>query len=182
MRTSVIWILLGLAFTSTAFAENSPAQLEASSASFDSELSHPNGLSLELLGRGGFYSVDYDRMISNSVALGVGFSYLSLNVYDFSSDNLFVSGFILPLYANFYFSPEPNHIFLTAGMDVILAYGRFSDSKVTNEGTGGGVIGTLGAGYEYRGRGGFLLRLTPYLVLAASRVYPSAGVSFGGTF
>src|SRR4051812_43194574 len=113
MKTKLAWAgwVVGMLGSSIpVWAENwnlldrRPTSYEASESIHNSNvaLDRPNALSLEIMGRGLLYSVDYDRSISYQVALGIGISIFSLN----SSLNE-ASGSIrmIPIYSNFYFSP-----------------------------------------------------------------------------
>jgi len=138
---------------------------------------NPNAISIELLGRGGLYSIDFDHMISNTVALGIGFSSWSFTFIDTESV------LIIPIYANFYSSPDTSRFFLTAGIDFIHA--SVTDSSGFGDGlsfTGSGVGAMLGGGYEFRGTGGFLFRAAPYLALGSGGAAVTGGLSFGYAF
>ncbi len=74
----------------------------------------PNAISAELLGRGFLYSINYDRSLNESFAIGAGFSYWSVS--SFASK---ASIFAVPVYGNYYFSPDSNRGFLTAGLDFV---------------------------------------------------------------
>jgi len=147
-------------------------------SSSDSSDSHGNALSLEVLGRGGLYSINYDHMISNYMAVGIGFSHWSFSFIDTDSIT------IIPIYANLYSSPKPNRAFLTAGVDVVFISETDSDGLGDGLGsfTESGAGAVLGGGYEYRGTSGFLFRAAPYLVVASGGIALTAGLSFGVTF
>ncbi len=129
-----------------------------------------NGMSLELLGRGLLYSFNYDRMVTDNIAVGMGVSH-----YSISSGDSNASAWILPVYANYYVTGGHNRWFLTGGADLAFASGNMgSDSKVS----GSGVAGVLGAGFEHRGDNGFLFRVAPY-ALVGKMSGGWIGVSFG---
>jgi hypothetical protein len=133
-----------------------------------------HNLSLELLGRGLLYSFNYDYMLTDDLALGAGFSRTSI-----SAGRSDASAWILPVYANYYFTPGKHRVFATGGANFVVASGTIdgSESKVT----GSGLAGVVGGGYEFRADNGFLFRAAPYLFVGkASGVW--AGLSLGYSF
>lgn len=129
-----------------------------------------NGMSLELLGRGLFYSFNYDYLLTDHLALGAG----AAN-YSMSSGSSSASAWIIPVYANYYLTGGKHRWFTTAGANLIFASSTVgNDSRVS----GSGVAGVLGGGYEYRGENGFLFRAAPYVFVGkASGAW--LGFSFG---
>ncbi len=116
-----------------------------------------HGISLELLGRGGLYSFNYDYMITDDLALGAG-----LATYSISSNGSNASAWVVPVYANYYITGQNHRLFVTGGADVVFSSGKLAgDTQVS----GSGLAGVLGAGYEYRGDSGFLFRAAPYLMV-----------------
>ena len=132
----------------------------------------PHAFSIEILGRGGLYSINYDRLVSEQLAVGGGLSYHSL------SGSLSGSIFLIPVYMNFYFTPGRKHAFLTGGADISIASG----TSGTNVFSGSGVLGIVGAGYEYRSEGGFLFRLAPYVAFSGTGSTVTLGLSVGTVF
>lgn len=114
-----------------------------------------HAVSLELLGRGLLYSLNYDYLITDDVAVGAGVS-----TYSISSGSASASAWLFPIYANYYFTQGPHRWFASGGANLIFASGSVGgDEKVS----GSGVAGVLGGGYEYRGDSGFLFRAAPYV-------------------
>src|SRR4051812_18289452 len=74
----------------------------------------PNAIAGELFGRGLLYSINYDRSLNDSFAIGAGFSYWSVSSY-YSKTSVVV----VPVYGNYYFSPDSHRGFLTAGLDFV---------------------------------------------------------------
>lgn len=159
-------------------AENSKRLPTSVTPAIESSASEPaepheyrrNGMSLELLGRGLLYSLNYDYLVTDSLALGAGVAN-----YSFSSGSSSASAWIIPVYANYYLTGGKHRWFATGGANVILASGSAGgDDRVT----GSGVAGVLGGGYEYKSDGGFLFRAAPYVFVGkASGAW--LGVSFG---
>jgi hypothetical protein len=148
-----------------------------------------NAISLELLGRGGLYGVSYDREIIESIALGAGFSKWSLG--DVGSGT--ISVLAIPVYGNYYFGSRKHRAFLTAGaawcrvtvnLDGVFdgLFGVPTEEVSTGPETATFLIGTAGGGYEFRGDGGFLFRLSFYAMVARESVAPFGGLSLGYAF
>lgn len=140
-------------------------------------LQRPNAISLELLGRAFGYSLNYDRSVSKHFGLGAGFEYLS------ASDGFMnVTIIMVPLYANYYFSPNNSRFFLTSGFD--LAFVKASVTLLTDTSVSASTMGIapfIGGGYEYRADGGFLFRVAPYVFVGkVIRIW--LGLSFGVAF
>ena len=153
----------------------------------------PNGLSIELAGRGGAYSFNYDRAFGNRALLGVGLSYLSLTAVGNTAQLT-----TIPVYANYYvYNSGIHRPFLTGGVTILhlsvksegLEFGASgslnaqgnSDSELGSGGgdvnygmkgfvdvgeLGGGTIPVpvMGVGHEIRSRGGYLLRAAGYVL------------------
>lgn len=140
-------------------------------------LSRPNAISLETLGRGVLYSVNYDRSLGKSVSLGAGFSY-----YNFVAGPAHASLLVLPLYSNLYFLSDSHRPFITGGIDIVSISGKV-DELLDNQIklSASGAVPMLGGGYEFRGQGGFLFRAALY-ALVGPGILPWAGLSFGAAF
>lgn len=132
--------------------------------------SHPNAVGVEALGRGGAYSIFYDRMATDSLAIGVAFAVGTGGSIGTSS-----GAFTIPLYMNFYLSGADSRPFISGG--ATLSTGPLSLSSVSTR-TGTEVYGNVGFGYEYRGPTGFLFRVTPYVFIGPT-IAPWVGISFG---
>jgi hypothetical protein len=133
--------------------------------------SHPNAISVEALGRGMYWSVNFDRMMSDNFAIGVGFSYATASGG---------SSAVIPIYLNWYLSTGDSRPYLTGGFDVLVPTPTVSFLSSTTTALGS-FAGVVGAGYEYRGPTGFLFRVAPY-VFVGSAIVPWVGVSFGYAF
>lgn len=131
---------------------STPTTLETSSNEM-----RRNNLSLELLGRGGLYSFNYDYMLNDDLAVGGGIA-----SYSISAGTAKASTWILPVYANYYVNQGKHRFFGTGGANLILVSGQIDDS---NQVKGSGLAGVLGAGYEYKSDDGFLFRAAPYLMI-----------------
>lgn len=146
----------------------------------DTAMDRPNALSVELLGRAGLYSFDYDYSLTDEIAVGGGFSYLSASASN-NSAIASVSILVIPLYMNYYFQPGPNRGFVTGGLDIVSASATFAGTDgFTASGSGVGAV--LGGGYEYRGTSGFLFRAAPYFIFGSGGGDLWFGLTFGFTF
>ncbi|MBY0471738.1 hypothetical protein K2X30_11280 [bacterium] len=142
----------------------------------------PNVISIEALGRGGFYSINYDHSLGSTVSLGAGFSYLGVGAGPGG-----MSLTMVPIYTNLYFNSSNHRFFFTGGVSMVfVGVGASSQSSTQPKASSSqeafgisttGGLPVVGLGYEYRGDGGFLFRLTPYM-----SVFPWIGTSFGAAF
>lgn len=130
-------------------------------------------VSLELLGRAGLYSFNYDYSFNPNVSAGAGFSF-----YSISSGGDSATLIILPVYVNYYFMEHVHRPFVSGGIDLL-----FASAKVGGSGTftGSGAAAIIGGGYEYKGDSGFVFRAAPYFLIASNSglwLGLSAGYSF----
>lgn len=148
------------------FAMNAEAAIEVTSTStptltfedpgYSSEYRR-NAFSMELLGRGGLYSFNYDFMLNDDIGLGAGIA-----TYSMSSGLSRASAWVLPTYANYYFNTGKHRFFATGGLNFIVVSGTLAEDTQIK---GSGLAAVAGAGYEYRGDDGFLFRATPYVLV-----------------
>lgn len=175
------------------------SQLRASTRAIYRRAHTKNGLSLELLGRGATYSINYDRLLGRSVALGLGFSYMNLQSRAGDFGNMEITIMMVPLYANFYMNDSMTHRLLgtagvtvanasvVAGSDLANKANKASETPLPFElDTTASASITVplpiaGIGYEYRSQGGFLARLSGYGVFYGT-FQPWAGVGLGSHF
>jgi len=174
--------LLALCFSITASAENKKAakntdSADASSSSSELAYSRPNGLSVEILGRAALYSLQYDRMLEENIAIGIGFETISLSAGTGAASTASVSMTLIPIYANYYFSEAANHFYVTGGTNFISGTGTIGSVTVGATGLG---LHSIGVGYEHRG--GFLFRIAPMVLIAGSTISPTLGISLGAAF
>ena len=172
-KAFVLALMLTLSASEVAFSDDAfdaPTSSENTIA-----LERPNVVSVEGLGRGYLYSVDFDHAFSNYIAVGAGFSYWDTSAWWRGANT---SIFVIPVYGNFYFSPGSNRVYFTAGADFVQT-GKAVDSK--NNFKRSGVVVVLGGGYELRTANGLLFRSTPYVFLGKS-INVGLGLSAGVTF
>ncbi|MES2962505.1 MAG: hypothetical protein V4760_01355 [Bdellovibrionota bacterium] len=159
-----------------------------------------NNLSIEMLGRGGLYSLDYDRQLGRDVSMGLGFSNASLRMNADAYAAVNATLITVPIYGNFYFNDHRKHRFLgTGGVTIVSAKAEASvgvelapEAKevalsFVNDldlSTNASVVLPMpvgGAGYEYKSTGGFLARASVYVVYVGS-IQPWAGLALGSHF
>jgi hypothetical protein len=150
-----------------------PHRIVEETTSEEAVIARPNSVNLQLLGAALNYSVNYDRAISDQVTLGVGYSYWAAEnwFHTYHSDIM-----VVPAYANIYFSQAPERGFISGGLDWIhvTSPGHSSDTFSHD-----GVAGVIGAGYELRSNGGFLLRIAADLIIGQSVLFnPSFTLGF----
>jgi hypothetical protein len=148
----------------------------------------PSSIYLEIGGAGIFYSINYDRLLTNNVALRFGFGYFGVPfLASLTAVPLTLSWF------PFSNSTSPNKLEIGAGFDYINATVTpfFGDTPTR---TGSAVCLTGILGYRYQAPdGGFMFRaaFTPILFtdelqslvgISNANFAPWAGISFGTGF
>ena len=141
---------------------------------------------LELLGNGGLYSVNYERMLSNDLSARLGFSYFSISASAGSGQeqsSAKASIVTAPALFNYMVGGKNHKLELGAGATLIYVSASASGGAASASGEGVGVAGTGVAGYRYSpADGGFVFRVG-YTPLFGKGGYQSwGGMSFGGTF
>lgn len=126
-----------------------------------------NNIYVELLGNGYFYSLNYERMVLNSLACRVGV------MYNLSNDNT-NGGTVIPIMVNFLPFNGKHHLEIGGGVT------RFSGRLNWDEGAA--YLPTAAIGYRYQPpEGGFLFKLTFTPILGAVRPI-LGGIGFGYSF
>lgn len=136
-------------------------------------VTNPSALNLEVLGRGILYSVNFDRVMDDNLAAGIGFGTTSL----VGTGN----ATMIPAYVNYYFLKDSGSLYATGGATI--AIGDDVDTAETKFGSIelNSVVPTFGLGYENRGDSGFLFRITGYGLIGA-KFSPWVGFTFGYAF
>lgn len=175
-----------------------------SAPSYQSSSSPKNILFLELLGKGFLYSVDYNRIVSDSISMGFGVSYTTLGATAILvSTNASVTQ--LPIYTNLYLTGNRHRSYLSGGLNIMsisLSAGLTQKVSLSSEAENTGVntasvedfvnnlqvetnatlaLPQVGLGYEYRNPSGLLFRLTLYGTYF-NQLIPFAGLSLGAIF
>jgi hypothetical protein len=160
LKTSTILSLLVIVLSSTTLSQ-----------------SKPNSIYLELVGSGGLYSVNYDRMFTDNIGARIGFMYFDSEWLLFFTD---VEMFLIPTTLNFLVGSGKHKFELGAGPVFIFGSVSFFGSDPVS-GSGVGWTGTIGYRYQPN-EGGFMWRIgfTPFL--AGGEFFPSGGISLGYGF
>jgi hypothetical protein len=146
----------------------------------DSSKTSRNNAYLELLGNGGVYSINYERIVVENFALRLGFS-------AFKSGTLFGEGnnsvVTVPVLGNFLFGKKKSKFELGAGF--LVGRKKFTSSLRPEDNTNSSIIDLTGIiGYRYQpSKAGFMFRagLTPfYAFKAGDDAYPSSGLFLSG--
>jgi hypothetical protein len=137
---------------------------------------------LELLGNGGLYSINYERMLGNDLSARLGFSYFSVGAStgDSSAKATLVTA---PLMLNYLVGGKNHKFEVGAGATMIYVSASSSGAGMGSSAEGVGVAGTGTVGYRYSPNdGGFVFRVgyTPFFGKGGYQSW--GGMSFGGTF
>ncbi|MFQ5675784.1 MAG: hypothetical protein ACE5G1_07815 [bacterium] len=136
-----------------------------------------NSVYLELLGNGVFFSINYDRMFSESLCGRVGFSYAELD--DEKGDNVFVT--FVPVVANYLVGKGKHKLELGLGALFIFAARDFDETDTDVDKSG--ILGTATVGYRFQPlNGGFVFRVGFTPIFADDGFAPWGGLSFGYGF
>jgi len=151
----------------------------------DSSKTSRNNAYLELLGNGGIYSINYERIVVENFALRIGFAI-------FKSRTLFGEGnnsiLTVPVLGNFLFGKKKSKFEVGAGF--LFGRKKFTSSSSPNDNTTSSIIDLTGViGYRHQpSTGGFMFRvgLTPFYALKSpypsDGLFLSAGLSIGYSF
>jgi len=142
--------------------------------------SKPNSIYLELLGNGGFYSVNYDRQFSDDFGARIGFMYVE--DFLFFTD---VKILLIPITLNYLIGSGNNKLELGGGPLIGFESGRDSFLGLSEgEKSSGSRIGaTATIGYRYqKSDGGFLFRIGFTPLFTSEGILPWAGISLGFSF
>lgn len=135
---------------------------------------------LEVLGNGGLYSVNVERLVSSRFAARAGFA-------TWTSDDLFGAGkqtlVTVPVLGSFLVGRGSSKLEVGAGL--LLGRGRFESAFGAGNNSSRTILDLTGvAGYRYqRPAGGVLFRigLTPFLALTGGEnAYPDSGLFLSG--
>jgi len=161
LRISIILSLLIIVLSCPAFSQ-----------------SKPNSFYLELLGNGGLYSVNYDRLFTENLGGRIGVSYLSSFDFIFTSvENLL----LVPIMLN-YFVGNNHKLELGAGV-VIVSADNIGFFGLESGSVGTAIGGTATIGYRYQpSNGGFLFRIGFSPFFADDGFAASGGISLGFSF
>jgi hypothetical protein len=138
---------------------------------------------LELLGNGGVYSINYERMLTDDLSARLGFSYLSVSTSagDASAKANLVTA---PALINYTVGGRNHRAEVGAGATLVyVSASSEGGSGVGASGEGVAVLGTGVVGYRYApADGGFVFRAGFTPLFGKGGFLPWGGMSFGSTF
>ncbi|WP_345162591.1 hypothetical protein [Pontibacter saemangeumensis] len=139
-----------------------------------------NNAYLELLGNGGLYSVNYERIVAENFALRLGFAAFKAETLFGEGSNSIVT---VPVLGNFLFGKKKSKFEVGAGF--LLGRKKFASSFLSDDNTNSSIIDLKGViGYRYQpSTAGFMFRvgLTPFNALkGGDDAYPSSGFFLSG--
>ncbi|MCB9613147.1 MAG: hypothetical protein H6722_11895 [Sandaracinus sp.] len=103
----------------------------------------------EGFGAGILYSLNYERLVHEDVALRVGFGFVGFDAYDPDGGSARASLTLVPLSVSYLGIGSTNHIFeIGGGATLAIAAARIDDGIVSRS-SGFGAFGTAFAGYRY---------------------------------
>ena len=160
LRISIILSLLVIVLSSTAFSQ-----------------SKPNSFYIELVGSGGLYSINYDRLFTENIGARIGFMYFDSEWLLFFTD---VEMFLIPTTLNYLVGTGKHKFELGAGPVFVFGNVSFFGSDPVS-GSSVGWTGTIGYRYQ-QNNGGFMWRIGFTPAFFSGEFFPSAGISLGFSF
>ncbi len=151
------------------------------SSDFNDTIMHPamNGIYAEALGSGLVYTLNYERWLSSSFALRLGFGYLPVSAEKKNGTTASESATDAPLTLSWFpFDASSSKLEIGAGFSYI---DLTKPVRGFPEGSNIGYAGIVGYRYE-EPDGGFLFRIDFTPVMLAGTLYPWGGVSLGYGF
>ncbi len=150
-----------------------------------------NTIFFELGGNGLIYSINYDRLITKSFSLRIGYSSFSATVpVGLVSDQISVT--IIPAMANYLYGDGSSRLELGAGISFVPSITTtqanflpvlFGQNPSISHQSGSGMFFTSVIGYRYQPiDGGFNFRIGFTPLIVNDRVLPWASLSLGWTF
>jgi hypothetical protein len=145
-------------------------------------VTNPNAVSVEAFGRAFMGAIQFDRVVTDDLAAGIGIGRVSTQTL--AGADTGVTATLIPVYANYYFAREAGSLFVTTGATLIGNSGDVKGLKPNMSGFEFGssaVYATAGGGYEVRTDSGILFRATGYAILA-EKIAPWVGLTLGYSF
>ncbi|MFQ5865286.1 MAG: hypothetical protein ACE5IW_08680 [bacterium] len=137
-----------------------------------------NSIYLELLGNGILYSINYDRMFSESICGRIGIMYIPTGEVD-GEENVNVT--IVPVTANYLVGKGKHKLELGLGALFVFADRDFDEQGGAVDEQG--VAGTATFGYRFQPlNGGFVFRIGFTPIFTDNGFAPWGGLSFGYGF
>lgn len=168
-----------LAYPASAAAQGAPGPAPLK------PLRAPNTIYVEGLGPGGLYSVNYERLIIQDLAVRVGFSYVSFSASAGSSSASAGLAFfpITASYIGISTASKAHCLELGGGATILYATATSSTGDLFASGSGVGVAGTAMVGYRLHPIGyGFSFRIGFSPLFGSGGFLPWGYLSLGGSF
>lgn len=163
--------LITLLFILT-FQQVGYGQFEGDSLKLSNQIQAKNAIFVEVLGTGGLYSINYERVVSDNLTFRSGISYLD-------SDGFIIGKLLTIPVSSSYLIPtdKDSHIEMGVGNTFILNEGKFSDA----------IGPILGLREQDLFNGGAYARIvfTPFIIFTEKEVEIApiwGGISFGTSF
>ncbi len=134
----------------------------------------PNDFNIELGGRCILYTLSYQRMLGQSVALEAGFSYVGTGVEGVSESVFFLTGG-----ARYYFLKRDASPYISGGLVYVSAA---TDAGPLDVSTGSAVYFHVTPGFELRLAGGFVFRGGVNILFRDSFFFVWPGLALGIAF
>jgi hypothetical protein len=144
-------------------------------------VTYPATLSAEIGGRAGLYSVNFDRVLNDDLAAGIGFGSLQAETSGVGNKQ---GSAVIPIYLNAYLMRDAGSLYLTAGASLLTSPDSIKGKTLTPgslQFSSSPFMAHFGLGYEYRSDVGYLVRLTAY-GLVSQNIAPWGGISVGYSF
>jgi hypothetical protein len=200
MKLSIVSLLTGVfvaSLSASALADDAaatpsapaaPVVTPAPAANADAKPATPsdgrtanNAVYLELLGNGGLYSINYERMIGD-FGVRVGASYFSVSGSD-GTTSASASLMTFPIVASYYLGPGNHKLQLGLGATIFDVSASASTVGFVGSGSGVSAAATGVIGYRYVPKNGgfdFGIGFTP--LLGPGGLSPFGGMHFGAVF
>ncbi|MBK7103830.1 MAG: hypothetical protein IPH62_00900 [Ignavibacteriae bacterium] len=138
-----------------------------------------NNIYLELLGRGGLFSINYEKFITDKSVLGIGLGYIPRSTFD---DSFYKANqlFLLPISYNYLFDIT-NTSKIDFGAGLVLKFVGQRIEGVEKEKFAINPYGIIGYRYQPENEG-ILFRISFIPILDLNKLVPWIGVSIGYCF
>lgn len=138
-----------------------------------------NSAYVELLGSGGMYSVNYDRLLTNWAGARIGFSYFNPRDPGFTNESVMT----IPVMLNVFVGDGNSRFEFGAGILYLSVSGNYEFLSSGSTLDASAIWITTAIGYRYQPTdGGFLFRVNFTPIFGAGHVMPFAGISAGVAF